>query len=83
MLVNASSMNTGIVNNLLNMLFVDEKLDVCCITETWIKPGDKTVLANIKLRGFEIISSPRARNKKGGGVVAFLCKNDYIYKEIN
>ena len=31
--------------------------------------------------GYEINSSPRARNKKGGGVT-FLCKNDYKYKEI-
>ena len=79
MLVNARSLNTRTVDNLLNILFVDEKIDVCCITETWLKPGDQAVLADIKLRGYEIISSPRARNKKGG--LAFICKNDYKYKE--
>ena len=39
------------------------------------------MLADIKLRGYEIISSPRARNKKAGEV-AFPCKNDYKYKEL-
>jgi len=81
MLVNARSLDTRTVNNLLNILFVDEKIDVCCITETWLKPGDQSVLADIKLRGYEIISSPRAKNKKGGEGVAFLCKNYYKYKE--
>ena len=66
MLVNAMSLNTRSVDNLLNILFVDGNIAVCCITETWLKPGDQAVLADIKLRGCEIISSPRARNKKGG-----------------
>ena len=70
------SLNTRTVDNLLNTLFVDEKINVCCITETWLKPGDQALLAEIKLRGYEIISSLRARNKQGEGV-AFLCKNDF------
>ena len=74
MLLIARSLNTRIVDKLLNILFVDEKIDVCCITETCLKPGDQAVLADIKLRDYEIISSPRAKNKKGVGV-AFLRKN--------
>ena len=42
-------------------------LDVCCIIETWLKTQDQAVLVYIKLRGYDIISSPRARNTKGGG----------------
>ena len=64
MLVNARSLNTRTVDNLLNILFVNGKIDVCCITEAWLKPGDQTVLADIKLRGYEIISSLSTRNKK-------------------
>ena len=51
MLVNASSLNTTAVDNLLNNLFVDEKIDVFCITETWLKPGGQAALANTKLKG--------------------------------
>ena len=53
MLVNAISLNTRTVDNLLNILFVDEKLDVCCIIETWLKPRDQTVEAEFKLKGNE------------------------------
>ena len=49
---------------------------VCCIIETLLKPGHQAVLADIKLRGYETISSPRPQNKKGGGGVVFLCKNE-------
>ena len=73
MLVNGRLLKTGTVGNLLNILFVEEKLDVCCITETWLKLGDPSVLADITLRGYEIISSPRAKFKHGGEI-PLLCK---------
>ena len=44
MLLNGRSLNFGTADNLL---FVDEKLDDCCITETWLKPGDQAVLADL------------------------------------
>ena len=81
MLVNARSLNKQTIDNLFNILFIDEKIDVCCITETWLKPTDQALLADIKLRGYEIVSSPRANNKRGGGI-AFLCKSLYIFNEI-
>ena len=81
MLINARSLNSVTTDNLINILFVDEKIDVCCVTETWLKPSDQAVIADFKLRGYEIISSPRANNKKGGGV-AFICKDFYKFKEI-
>ena len=64
MLVNARSLNTVTVDSKLNIFFVDEKINVCRITETWLKPGDQADFADIKLRGYEIISSARAKNKK-------------------
>ena len=70
MLVNARSLNTTTVDNLLNILFVEEKIYVCCITATWLKPGHQAVLTDIKLKGNEIISSLRAKHQKGGGVAS-------------
>ena len=81
MLVNARSLNKKTVDNLLNILFIDEKIDLCCITETWLKPGDQAMLADIKLRGYKIVSSSRANNKRGGGI-AFLCKDIYQFNQI-
>ena len=81
MLVNVRSLYTRTVDNLLIILYEDEKLNVCCKTETWLRPVDQAVLVHINLRGYEIINSPRAKYKKGG-VVAFHCKNDYKYKEL-
>ena len=72
MLVNARSLNRQTVDDLLNIIFVDEKIDICSITETWLKPGDQAVLADIKLRGYEIISSPRANNKRGGVLPSYV-----------
>ena len=48
------------------MLFVDENINVYCITETWFKPEGQAGLAIIKLRRYEIISSNRAKNDKEG-----------------
>ena len=56
----ARSLNTRISDNLLNILFIVENIDVCCITEIWSKSGDRAVLANSKYRGYEITSSHRA-----------------------
>ena len=81
MLVNARSLNEKTINKLVDILFVDENIDVCCITETWLKDSDEAVLADIKLRGYQIVNSPRSSNKRGGGV-AFLCKDIYTHKHI-
>ena len=81
MLVNARSLNNRTIDNLFNILLVDEKVDVCCITETWLKPSDQVLLAEIKSRGYQIVSSPRASKKRGGGV-AFICRNLYQYSVI-
>ena len=81
MLINARSLTTLTVDNLFNIILHDEQIQVCCITETWLKPSNQAILADIKLRGYNIISSPRAGTKRGGGV-AFLCENKYISRAI-
>ena len=47
-------------------LLKEEKVDVCFMTETWLKIDDKAKYAEIKDHGFEIISAPR--RGRGGGV---------------
>ena len=59
MLINARSLNKETTDNLLNILFIDHNVDLCCITETWLKHDDQPVIADIKFRGYEITSFPR------------------------
>ena len=50
-------------------LLKEENVDICFLTETWLKLDDKAKFAEIKDHGFDIISAPR--RGRGGGV-AFL-----------
>ena len=50
-------------------LLKEEEIDVCFLTETWLKLDDKAKYAEVKDHGFDIISAPR--RGRGGGV-AFL-----------
>ena len=56
-------------------------LDVCCITETWLKASDGALLAEIRDLGYDIISCPR-KGGKGGGGVAFMHSKNVIAKNI-
>ena len=47
----------------------DNGLGICCITESWLRNGDKAKFAEIHDHGYEIFSKPR--RGRGGGV-AFL-----------
>ena len=50
-------------------LLIDENIDVCFLTESWLKINDKAKFSEIREFGFEIISAPR---KGRGGGVGFL-----------
>lgn len=50
-------------------LLNDNRTDICCITESWLKVNDSAKFAEIHDYGFDIFSAPR--RGKGGGV-AFL-----------
>ncbi len=67
MLINARSLTKSTIDELFNIVLEDENIDICCITETWLKPSDQAVLSDINLRGFNIVSAPRT-NKRGGGL---------------
>ena len=47
-------------------LINDNSVDVCCVTETWLKLEDAAKLSEIHDLGYDILSAPR--RGKGGGV---------------
>ena len=51
------------------------KLDICALTETWIKPEDNITHIPITPPGYKAISVPRT-NKTGGGIAIIHC-NDF------
>ena len=58
-------------------LIKDFDIDLCGITESWLKKADSAKIAEIKELGYETDSKPRAG--RGGGV-AFLYKSFLKYK---
>ena len=46
----------------------DEKIDLCAVTETWLKPDDMVLPREITPPGYDILSQPRSDGRKGGGV---------------
>ena len=58
----------------------DKSVDICCISETWLKSKDKSIFSEIHDFGFDILSSPR--KGKGGGV-AFVFNPDRVKVDAN
>ena len=54
---------------------VNEHIDLCCVTETWLKKdSDQDLLEKIPPPGYQIKSFPRNSDSRGGGIAL-------IYKE--
>ena len=70
-LINPRSCNskTALMKQFIN----DLDLDICAITETWLKEGDEIGKATLKPEGYEILSS-LCPIRLGGGITV-------IYKE--
>ena len=45
----------------------DSRIDICAITETWIKRDDPLQASDIPPPGYSIISVPRPDGQQGGG----------------
>ena len=56
-------------------LLNDSDIDVCFLTESWLKVSDKAKFAEIREHGYDIFSAPR---KGRGGGVAFLFNPNQI-----
>ncbi len=59
---------------------LEHKLDVLCVTETWLQVSDSFTANSVTPNGFSIFSNPRL-NKRGGGVAAII-KNDLCCKRL-
>ena len=46
----------------------DEKIDLCAVTETWLKPDDMVLPREITPPRYDIISQPSSDGRQGGGV---------------
>lgn len=62
------------VSSVLELLS-DNEIDVCFLTESWLKVSDKAKFAEIREHGYDILSAPR---KGRGGGVAFLFNSNYV-----
>ena len=47
---------------------LDEKINLCAIRETWLKPDDVVHPDEIVPPGYDILSKPRCDGRQGGGV---------------
>ena len=60
-------------------LNTDWKIDIVCLTKTWLKVRDKAKFREIHELGYDIYSKPRAR--RGGGI-AFVFKSGLSIKQV-
>jgi exonuclease III len=51
-------------------LLKDNAVDICCVTESWLKSKDSAIFAEIHDHGYDIFSAPR--RGRGGGVAFFV-----------
>ena len=57
---------------------IDHKLDICALTETWIREGDVTTAVQLCPEGYSAVSIPR-EGKTGGGI-GVVYRSDIILK---
>ena len=46
----------------------DEGINLCAVTETWLKPDDMLLPREITPPGYDILSQPRSDGRQGGGL---------------
>ena len=65
----------------LQTYIIERSIDLCAITETWLRPDDRVSLADITPPGYKALSKPR-QDGRGGGT-ALIHKDNITIKEIN
>ena len=65
----------------LQTYITERSIDLCAITETWLRPDDQVTLPDITPSGYKALSKPRLRGRGGG--IALIYKKDIPIKEIN
>ena len=79
-LLNLSHVNARSIANKIDQFQVevcDNKVDICAITETWIRKDDIEAITNeVPPIGYKIFSKPRTTGRNGGGLA--LVYKDYL-----
>ena len=79
-MLNLSHINAHSITNKIDQFQVevcDNKVDICAITETWIKKDDiEAITKEVPPLGYKIFSKPRTTGKNGGGLA--LVYKDYL-----
>ena len=57
----------------------DHKLDICALTETWIREGDVTTAVQLCPEGYLAVTIPR--EGRIGGCIAIVYRSDITFKE--
>ena len=68
--INIATVNMRSIRNKCNAYLehlIDNKIDLCLVTETWLKETDGKVLGTLRSNGFEFDSCPRP-DRTGGGI---------------
>ena len=79
MLINSRSLNNKIYK--LTELFEEHSVNICCVTETWLKEGADPLISDLNREGYNIISMPRNNKKRGGGIAFLSETNKYQRKQ--
>ena len=74
--VNAYSVNNKV--GTLQSIITERNLNICAITETWLKLGDDLTSKQIPPDGYNIISYPRPNGCMGEGVALIFKENLWI-----
>ena len=65
----------------LQTYITEGSIDLCAITEIWLRPDDQVILAAITPAGYKALSKPRLEGRGGG--IALIHKKYITIKEIN
>ena len=79
LLINIRSVNNKIYK--LTELLLEQSVDICCMTETWLREHSEPAIADLKREGYNVINVPR-KNKRGGGVAFLYTENKYNAKKV-
>ena len=78
-----ATINTRSISNKINQFqhnLLENSIDLCAVTETWLKEDDEYGLHEIPPPGFKIISKPRCDGRQGGGI-ALIYKENYTIND--
>src|SRR5271156_2499648 len=81
--INFGVLNARSVNNKTESVVdfvLEHKLDILCITGTWLQSEDRFTTNHITPSGYSMISSPRL-SRRGGGI-ALVIKDVYSFKKL-